>query len=98
MWPLPLSEDYEEEIKGTFGDVANIGKTRYGGAIIGAVFLWQFIKDSGKKSGRIPASSTDIPWVHIDIAPRMTAIEGEYLAKGAAGAPIQLLVRFLETT
>lgn len=90
VWPLPLSTDYEEEIKGTFGDVANVGKTRYGGAITGAVFLWQFIKNSPEETGRM------IPWAHLDIAPRMTTIEGEYLAKGAAGAPVMLLSRFLE--
>ena len=81
VWPLPLWEEYEEEIKGTFGDVANVGKTRYGGAITAAVFLWQFVK--GRK------------WVHLDIAPRMTTTDGEFLAKGAAGASINLLTRFL---
>lgn len=81
VWPLPLWEEYEEEIKGTFGDFANVGKTRYGGAITGAVFLWQFIKD--------------IPWVHLDIAPRMTSIESDSLAKGAAGASINLLTHFV---
>src|SRR3989344_3318406 len=45
VWPLPLWEEYEPEIKGTFGDIANLGKTRYGGAITGAVFLWRFIKE-----------------------------------------------------
>ena len=84
VWPLPLWEEYEEEVKGTFGDWANVGKTRYGGAITAAVFLWQFIKES------------KIPWVHIDMAPRMTSIEGEYLSKGAAGAPVRLLIKLLE--
>ena len=82
VWPLPLSEEYEEEIKGTFGDWANIGKNRYGDASRAAVFLWQWAKE--------------YPWVHLDIAPRMTTIEGEYLAKGAAGAPVRLLTRLLE--
>lgn len=89
VWPLPLWEEFEEEIKGTFGDVANLGKTRYGGAITGAVFLWQFIKN---QESRV---KSQIPWVHIDIAPRMTAIEGEFLSKGAAGASIGLLTKFL---
>ncbi|MFN7088326.1 MAG: leucyl aminopeptidase [Candidatus Paceibacteria bacterium] len=84
VWPLPMWEEYEEEIKGTFGDVANMGKyPKEGGAITGAVFLWQFAKE-------FPA------WVHIDIAPRMTVIDGEYLAKGAAGAPVRLLIKILE--
>lgn len=81
VWPLPLWEEYEEDIKGTFGDVANIGKTRYGGAITAAAFLWQFVKG--------------VPWVHLDIAPRMTTIESDFLAKGASGAPVGLLVSFL---
>ena len=84
VWPLPLWEEYEEEVRGTFGDVANVGKyDRMGGAIMGAVFLWQFIKGT--------------PWVHLDIAPRMTSIEGDYLAKGATGSPVNLLVHLLET-
>ena len=83
VWPLPLWDEYEEDIKGTFGDWANDGKSRYGGAIQGAIFLYQFAKD--------------YPWVHIDIAPRMTAVEGDHLAKGAAGEPVRLLLRLLET-
>ncbi len=82
VWPLPLSAEYEDDIKGTFGDWANISKTKYGGATTAAVFLWQWAKD--------------FPWVHLDIAPRMTSIEGEYLAKGAAGSPVRLLIRMLE--
>ncbi len=82
VWPLPLWEEYEDDIKGTFGDWANIGKTRYGGSITAATFLAQFAQK--------------YPWVHLDIAPRMTSIEGEHLAKGAAGAPIRLLIKLLE--
>jgi leucyl aminopeptidase len=92
-WPLPLWEEYESEIKGTFADVANLGKTSYGGAITAAVFLWQFVKDDAdEKAGR---THTPQPWIHIDIAPRMTSIEGEWLAKGSSGAPIALLAHFL---
>ena len=83
VWPLPLWDEYDEEIKGTFGDVANLGKTRYGGAITAAVFLKQFVGQA-------------YPWVHLDIAPRMTTLPDEFLAKGSAGAPIRLLVKLLE--
>jgi leucyl aminopeptidase len=82
-WELPLWEEYEREVKGNFGDVANIGKVPYGGAIQGAVFLKQFA-DSFKK------------WAHIDIAPRMTATDDEYLAKGSVAAGVRLLIKFLE--
>lgn len=83
VWPLPMWDEYDEEIKGTFGDVANLGKTRYGGAITAAVFLKQFVDKA-------------YSWVHLDIAPRMTTLPDEFLAKGSAGAPIRLLVKLLE--
>lgn len=81
VWPLPLWDEYLEDIKGTYADIGNVGNAdKWGGAITAAMFLKQF---------------TDYPWVHLDIAPRMTAIAGEHLAKGSIGAGVQLLVRFL---
>jgi len=78
VWPMPLWDDYAEDIKGTFGDVANTGNTRYGGAITAAAFLKQFVGD--------------YPWIHLDIAPTTTSIDGQYLEKGAAGAGVRFLV------
>ena len=89
VWPMPLWDEYESEIKGTFGDWANTGKGRYGGASNAAIFLYQFTKDEKGEDA--------YPWVHLDIASRMTSADGEYLAKGAAGAPVRLLARLLET-
>lgn len=80
VWPLPLWDEYAEDITGTYGDIGNVGNTRYGGAITAALFLKQFV---------------DYPWVHLDIAPRMVANTSEHLAKGSLGAGVQLLVQFL---
>lgn len=81
VWPLPLWDEYLEDIKGTYGDLGNIGTAdRLGGSITAALFLKQFI---------------DYPWIHLDITPRMQAIASEQLAKGSIGAGVQLLVRFL---
>ncbi len=87
VWPLPLWDEYESVIKSDFADLQNhsIAGGRYGGATNGAIFLWQFAKE------------LDCPWAHLDIAPRMTSTEGDELAKGAAGAPVRLLLRFIET-
>lgn len=88
MWRLPLWDEYEDAIKGTFADLSNIGTGaggRYGGATEGGIFLWQFAKE------------LDCPWAHIDIASRMTSAPGDELAKGAAGAPVRLLVSFIES-
>ncbi len=87
VWPMPLWDEYEPEIAGTFGDWANLGKLgRLGGAIAAAMFLYQFAKDLPK----------DTKWLHIDMAPRMTSYEGEFLAKGAVGAPVRLLLALIE--
>jgi len=84
VWRLPMWEEYENEIKGSLGDWTNIHNkdSRYGGAIYGAIFLKQFIKD--------------YKWVHIDIAPRMTSMAGEFLASGALGTPVRSLFKFIE--
>ncbi|MDR3546932.1 MAG: leucyl aminopeptidase [Candidatus Pacebacteria bacterium] len=88
LWPLPLWDEYEPSLQGGFADITNIatGATaRYGGATEGAMFLWQFAKELA------------CPWAHLDIAPRMTSAPGDELAKGAAGAPVRLLVAFIES-
>ncbi|MFA6502663.1 MAG: leucyl aminopeptidase [Candidatus Paceibacterota bacterium] len=87
VWRLPLWDEYEDGVKGTFADIANAapsGSGRGGGTIEGGMFLWQFAKELA------------CPWAHLDIAPRMTTTTGDELAKGAAGAPVRLLLRFIE--
>jgi len=82
MWRLPLWDEYEGEITGVFADWSNIGKGHDGGAINGAIFLYQFAKN--------------YPWAHLDIAPVMTTSEGQHLARGASGVPLRTLVRIAE--
>lgn len=86
VWPLPLWDEYEEEVKGNIGDVCNIrnrANTREGGTILGGMFIYQFAK-------KFPL------WAHIDIAPRMVSVYDEFLAQGAAGTPVRLLIKLLE--
>ena len=88
VWPFPLWDEYDPMVKGDFADVPNLstmGNSRYGGVIAGGKFLEVFAKE------------LDCLWVHIDMAPRMTSYSGEYLAKGAAGAPVRLLLEFIES-
>ncbi len=85
-WRLPLWDEYSTEITGNVGDISNIrtkGQPGYGGAITAAVFLKHFAKEHKQ-------------WMHIDIAPTMTAVFDEQLAKGAKGSPVRLLVKLLE--
>ncbi len=52
-WPLPLWEDYQEQLKSNFADFANVGG-REAGAITAACFLARFCKE--------------YRWAHLDIA------------------------------
>ncbi|OOF69648.1 leucyl aminopeptidase [Rodentibacter caecimuris] len=52
-WRLPLSEEYQEQLKSPFADLANIGG-RWGGAITAGAFLSNF--------------TPNYPWAHLDIA------------------------------
>ncbi len=83
LWRLPIDEDLKEEIKGTYADIQNVGKSRYGGAITAALFLKNFI--NGVKS-----------WAHIDIAgPAFLNSEWKYYSPGATGQPVRTLLEFL---
>lgn len=52
-WQLPLFDEYQEQIKSHFADIANLG-SKGGGSITAACFLSRFTKK--------------YPWVHLDIA------------------------------
>lgn len=84
MWPLPLYDEYKEDIKGDLGGVTNTHNKmkRDGGAITGAMFLKHFVDG--------------YTWAHIDIAPRMESIPGDNLASGATGEPLYALVTYIE--
>ncbi|HEX4267321.1 MAG TPA: leucyl aminopeptidase [Steroidobacteraceae bacterium] len=52
-WPLPVTEEYAEQLKSNFADFANIGG-RDGGAITAAAFLAKFTEG--------------LKWAHLDVA------------------------------
>ncbi len=79
LWPLPMWEEYEEELKGKVGDIKNAKQNRDAGATNGALFLHQFAKDFAR-------------WAHIDIAPTMTSVPGQFLSPGARGCGTALLI------
>jgi leucyl aminopeptidase len=53
VWPMPLWEDYQEQLRSNFADMANIGG-RPGGSITAASFLARF--------------THEMRWAHLDIA------------------------------
>jgi leucyl aminopeptidase len=52
-WRLPIGEEYVEQLKSNFADIANVGG-REGGACTAASFLSKFAKD--------------LKWAHLDVA------------------------------
>jgi leucyl aminopeptidase len=84
LWPLPLYEEYLEDMRSSVADLRNSG-SRYGGAQKGAIFLREFV------GGR--------PWAHLDIAPTAFLDKdegtGPYLPKGATGYGVRTLLTYL---
>ena len=77
VWPMPLYEDYREQLRSELADIKNIGG-REGGACTAAAFLEAF--------------TGGLPWAHLDIAgtawiekPREDA------AAGATGVMVRML-------
>ena len=52
-WPMPLFDDYREQIKSEIADMVNVGG-RPAGACTAAMFIREFVGD--------------LPWVHLDVA------------------------------
>ncbi len=79
VWRLPLHEEYDELVKGKYGDLDNAPEGRKAGTITGATFLSNFVGET--------------PWVHLDIAGSAWDLGRAYAPKGAAGYGVRLLVQ-----
>lgn len=82
LWPMPMFEEYADQLKSTAAQIKNTGG-RPAGSITAAKFLEHF---TDKK-----------PWCHIDIASKESTKEpyGCY-RKGATGFGVRTLLRFIE--
>jgi leucyl aminopeptidase len=78
LWRLPLHEEYDELVKGKYGDLDNAPEGRKAGTITGATFLSHFVGDT--------------PWAHLDIAGSAWDLGRAYVGKGASGYGVRLLV------
>ncbi len=81
LWPMPLYEEYTEQIRSDVAALKNTGG-RYGGACTAAAFLKAFAGDT--------------PWAHLDIAPTAYNTKAKpELARGATGFGTRLLVELV---
>ncbi|MBV9108359.1 MAG: leucyl aminopeptidase [Gemmatimonadetes bacterium] len=80
-WPLPMFDEYREQIKSDYADIKNSGG-RPAGTITAGWFLREFVGDT--------------PWVHLDVAGTAYG-DGKlaYLSKGSTGAPTRLFVEWV---
>ncbi|HMF99409.1 MAG TPA: hypothetical protein VKE96_34150, partial [Vicinamibacterales bacterium] len=77
VWPMPLFDDYREQIKSDIADMMNTGG-RAAGSITAAMFLKEFAEG--------------VPWAHLDIAGTAWAEEARpYLPKGPSGVAVRTL-------
>ena len=84
VWPLPMWDDYDANLKSSVADVANIGP-REGGAINAALFLRRFIEKG-------------VRWAHLDIAGPGYVVKPSPLLPipGGTGTGLRLICRLLE--
>ena len=83
-WPLPLYEEYREQIKSEIADMVNVGG-RPAGACTAAVFLKEFVGG--------------LHWAHLDIAGTAWVDDAKpWLPKGATGVAVRTLAELAFTS
>jgi leucyl aminopeptidase len=84
VWPLPMFDGYQEQIKSTVADIKNVGGPG-GGTITAGCFLSRFVED-------------ERPWAHIDIAGTAWDMGSSkpHFPKGATGVGVRLLCSYVE--
>jgi len=79
MWPLPLYDEYLDQLKSDVADLKNTGG-RWGGALTAGLFLREFVDRTQ-------------PWVHLDIAgPAFANADHPFWGKGGTGAAAATLI------
>lgn len=83
LWWMPLFKPYGKKLKSEVADIKNISGDRWGGAIIGALFLSEFVKSS--------------KWIHLDIAgPAFSDQVKGIIPKGGTGWGVLTVVQFIK--
>ncbi len=84
VWPLPLYDDFESDLKSDIADIKNFSSKPIAGGIVAAKFLESFTEEHKK-------------WVHLDIA-GMAFGDSEYAnMKCASGYGIRLMLEYIKS-
>ncbi len=80
MWPMPLSDEFRDDMKSDIADLRNTGGGGLGGASLGAAFIDAAVEPQTE-------------WAHLDIASTAWYEEDRsFSPKGPQGAPVRTLV------
>jgi leucyl aminopeptidase len=83
-WPMPLFDEYREQLKSEIADMVNVGG-RPAGVCTAAMFIREFVGDA--------------PWAHLDIAGTAWADDAKpWMPKGATGVAVRTLAELAFTS
>ncbi len=84
-WAMPLPEELRADLDSRVADLANVTNHRFGGMLVGGIFLREFVADG-------------VPWVHLDIAGPAFNTGGPhgYTPKGGTGVPVRTIGAVLD--
>jgi leucyl aminopeptidase len=83
-WPMPLYEEYAEQLRSDIADIMNTGG-RPAGACTAAMFLKEF--------------AGNVPWAHLDVAGTAWADESRpWMPKGPSGVAVRTLAELAFTS
>ncbi|MFC1646766.1 leucyl aminopeptidase [Patescibacteria group bacterium] len=83
IWRMPLVSDYRKLLDSPIADIKNVSKSRYGGAITGALFIKDFVPEN-------------VPWAHIDMGgPGFSESNQPLTPYGATGFGVRTILNYL---
>jgi leucyl aminopeptidase len=81
-WPMPLFQNYRNQLRSNFADMSNCSDSGFGGAISAALFLESFVDQKA--------------WAHLDIFAWRDGVNGAYSESGGSGQSVLMLAAFLK--
>ncbi len=81
IWQLPIPDEIRSKLDSKVADLRSTGTDRWGGALVAAAFLREFV-------------AAGIPWAHLDIA-GPAFLDGKpygYVARGGTGVGVRTLI------
>ena len=82
VWPFPMDEDFDEDLKSSVADVLQCSTESEGDHILAARFLQRFVPKSA-------------PWIHLDLASAVRKKGLAHVPAGPTGFGVRLVLNLL---